>query len=82
MSGTTQEHPVAEVGTRFLSKSAYLAGQQCKKLLWHRFNARDQFPPIDEATQAIFDQGHEVGALAKKLFPDGIELGTGVYDLF
>ncbi len=55
-----------------ISKSSHLAGLQCQKLLWHRFNAKDQFPPIDAATQAIFDQGQEVGRLAQRLFPSGI----------
>src|SRR6185369_10861741 len=35
----------------------------------------------DTAQQAIFDRGHEVGALAKQLFPNGIEVGQGVTDL-
>ena len=30
--------------------------------------------------QAVFDQGHTVGALAKALYPDGIEIGEGVLD--
>ncbi len=57
---------------RFLTKSAYLNGLQCPKLLWHAYNRRDQFPPIDKRTQALFDQGHEVGLLAQKLYPEGI----------
>jgi hypothetical protein len=64
-----------------LSKSTYLMGLQCPKLLWHRFNAREELPEPDEAQQAIFDQGHEVGALAKALFPDGIEIAEGVVEL-
>jgi len=55
-----------------VSKSRYLQGLQCPKLLWHVYNARDLLPPVDEATQAIFDQGHEVGLLAQKLFPGGL----------
>jgi hypothetical protein len=51
-----------------------LDGLQCPKLLWFRYNAKDQIPAHDEATQAIFDQGHEVGSLAKQLFPGGIEI--------
>jgi hypothetical protein len=59
----------------FLSKSKYLSGLQCSKLLWMSYHAKEQFPPVDPRTQAIFDQGHEVGQLAKKLFPGGIEIG-------
>jgi hypothetical protein len=58
----------------FLSKSKYTNGIQCPKLLWHQYNAKDKLPEIDKRTQAIFDQGHQVGELAKKLFPNGIDL--------
>ena len=57
-----------------ISKSKYLAGLQCPKLLWHHYNARDAFPPIGAAKQAIFDIGHNVGDLAKGLYPDGVEV--------
>ena len=59
----------------FLSKSKYLIGLQCPKLLWLHYNAKEKLPPVDEQTQAIFNQGHEVGLLAQKLFPDGITVG-------
>lgn len=65
----------------YLSKSKFLWGLQCPKLLWHAYNAKDKIPPPDAQTQAVFDQGHEVGNLAKKLFPEGIEVGQGVADL-
>jgi hypothetical protein len=68
-------------GQPFISKSKYLWGLQCPKLLWHAYNARELIPEPDAARQAIFDQGHEVGALAKKLFPHGVEVGEGVLDL-
>ena len=57
-----------------LSKSKYVLGLQCPKLLWCLFNAPELIPPIDESTQAIFDQGHEVGNFAKKLHPSGVEV--------
>jgi len=47
-----------------LTKSAYLAGLVCDRLLWMYQNVRDEMPEPDEATQAIFDQGHRVGRLA------------------
>ena len=56
----------------YLSKSKYLVGLQCYKLLWTHYNAKDELPPVDDQTQAVFDQGHEVGILAQKLFPNGI----------
>jgi hypothetical protein len=64
----------------YISKSKFLWGSQCKKLLWFAYNAKDQIPEPDAAQQAIFDQGHEVGALAKSLYPGGIEVCAGVTD--
>ncbi|MCX6132402.1 MAG: DUF2779 domain-containing protein [Ignavibacteriales bacterium] len=64
----------------FLSKSKYLNGLQCQKLLWYYYNAKDQIPSFDAQTQAIFDQGHLVGDLAKQLYPGGIEIAKGERD--
>jgi Domain of unknown function(DUF2779). len=63
-----------------ISKTRYLAGLQCPKLLWHHFNQPDAFPPIDAATQALFDQGRQVGTIAKRLFPTGLEIGAGTIE--
>ena len=57
-----------------ISKSKYLAGLQCPKLLWYHYNVRDAFPPIGAAKQAIFDIGHQVGDMAKGLYPEGLEV--------
>ena len=62
--------------SRFISKSKYLNGLQCHKLLWFQYNAKDQIPAFDAQTQAIFDQGHLVGELAKKLYSGGIEIAA------
>jgi hypothetical protein len=34
---------------------------------------------VDEATQSVFDQGHAVGELAQKLFPDGLNVYSTSY---
>jgi hypothetical protein len=57
-----------------ISKSKYLAGMQCHKLLWYHYNNKSAFPETDAGTQAKFDQGHLVGNYAKTLFPDGIAI--------
>ena len=57
-----------------LSKSRYLNGLQCPRLLWIASNEPERIPEPDAATQHIFDQGHLVGELAKKLFPGGIDM--------
>lgn len=54
-----------------LSKTAYIKGLQCPKALFfyrHYPQLRDPIPP---ARQATFTRGHEVGVLARKLFPGG-----------
>jgi hypothetical protein len=63
-----------------ISKSAFLAGLQCERLLWIRFNAQDQIPPQDASLQAIFDQGRQVGAAARGLFAGGMEVTAGFMD--
>lgn len=57
-----------------LSKSRYISGLQCPKRLWYEANAYQQIPQFDEAAMARFDQGHEVGRLALRLFPGGVEI--------
>ena len=58
----------------FISKTKYLEGLKCYKLLWYEYNRKEDLPEIDAATQAIMDQGKAVGEIAKKLFPGGITL--------
>lgn len=56
-----------------LSKSRFVAGWQCHKLLWwkvHEPNAPELQP--DKVLQDRFDQGEEVGRLARAQFPGGV----------
>ncbi|OGS00516.1 MAG: hypothetical protein A3G41_06660 [Elusimicrobia bacterium RIFCSPLOWO2_12_FULL_59_9] len=55
-----------------LSKSQYLRGLQCRKSLWLYRNRKDLLPETPPSLQMIFDQGHEVGKLAWKRFPEGV----------
>lgn len=57
-----------------LSKSNYLKGLQCPKLLWTSIHDKDQLPEITKQDQKKFDEGSQVGQLAKQLFPDGIDI--------
>ena len=61
---------------KLLSKSKYLSGLQCPKYLWIQINEPERIPETDPVTQYIFDQGHLVGELAKRLFPGGIDIPT------
>jgi len=57
-----------------LSKTKYITGLQCPRLIWIEVNEPEKIPETDPVTQYIFDQGHEVGYLATKLFPSGIDV--------
>ncbi|PKH46714.1 hypothetical protein KKB3_00356 [Dehalococcoides mccartyi] len=59
-----------------LSKSKYITGLQCLKLLWKSANDSVNMPEVSPATQHTFDQGHQVGELVKLLYPEGISLQT------
>lgn len=59
-----------------LTKSKYLIGLQCSKYLWIQANEPDNIPQPDIVSQHIFDQGELVSNLAKKLYPDGIDIPT------
>ena len=63
---------------RKISKSKYLVGLQCLKYLWYLTNKPEEIPPYDEVALFRFQQGQEVGNLAKSLFPGGIEIEHGV----
>ncbi len=64
----------------YISKSKFLWGARCQKLLWVAYNRKDLICAPDAAQQAIFDQGHEVGELEESLYPDGIEINADATD--
>ena len=56
-----------------LSKSRFLAGLQCSKLLWLRVHEPDAPELVwDPGPQAILDRGTRIGELARQQFPGGI----------
>ena len=61
---------------RLLTKSKYLTGLQCSKYQWVILNEPDRILKPDAITQHRFDQGHLIGELAKKMFPDGIDISA------
>jgi predicted RecB family nuclease len=58
--------------TPLLSKSKYLAGLQCERRLWLVSHAPERASEPDEAAQAAFAAGNEVGEYARLLFPGGV----------
>src|SRR3954471_24127377 len=72
VSAFAMSHPSRTFSPR-LSKSRYTAGTQCQKLLWwkaHEPLAVELQP--DKVLQDRFDQGSQVGALARDRFPGGL----------
>jgi len=57
-----------------LSKSLFTRGTQCHKSLWLHKYQPELKDEADEALEARFRSGHEVGSLAKGLFPGGVEV--------
>jgi hypothetical protein len=60
-----------------LSKSKYVAGLQCHKRLYLEIHSPELATEPDEQTQAMLDNGTQVGELARRLFPGGILVGLG-----
>ncbi|MFL5763062.1 MAG: DUF2779 domain-containing protein [Bacteroidia bacterium] len=56
-----------------LSKSTYLRGLQCPKSLYLYKNFIQLRDPISTEQQAVFNRGNNVGLMARKLFPGGID---------
>jgi hypothetical protein len=56
-----------------LSKSRFVTGWQCHKLLWWRVHEPDamELQP-DKVLQDLFDQGRLVGEVARERFPGGV----------
>lgn len=57
-----------------LSKSRIQKGLQCPKALWLQVHRPGVALPVSESQQWVFDQGTEVGILARELFPGGVEI--------
>src|SRR6266850_4908 len=60
-----------------LSKSKFLSGLQCHKRLYLEVHHPSLATKPDEATQAMFDMGTEVGELARSRFPGGALVPAG-----
>jgi hypothetical protein len=64
----------------YLSKSDYMLFLRHPAWLWLKKFDKNKLPPVDAATQAIFDTGHEFEQYAESLFPGGVTLGFNDYD--
>ena len=65
----------------YLSKSKFVAGHQCLKRLYLQIHEPNLAGEADETTQAVMEQGHEVGRWAQKMFPGGLLIEAGHEEL-
>jgi hypothetical protein len=62
-----------------ISKTKFVAGCQCLKRLYLQVHEPELAAEPEDAADAVIEQGREVGLLARKLFPGGIEVcSTGL----
>jgi len=59
---------------KYLTKSKYINALQCHKYLWMRCNRPEDIPEPSKSLQHIFSVGKEIGQLAQKRFPGGINI--------
>lgn len=60
-----------------ISKSSFIRGMKCPKSLYLHLFEPEERDETSEGQQALFDTGHNVGALAQQLFPGGIDASRG-----
>jgi len=58
----------------YLTKSDYTLGLHCIRQLWCKKNKPELLPEHSARTKTNFDTGNAIGALAKQLYPSGIEI--------
>ena len=63
-----------------ISKSDYMLFLRHPAWLWLRKNDPAKIPPVDAATQAMFDAGHAFEPYVESLFPEGVALGFSDFD--
>ena len=54
-----------------ISKSQFMMGLQCPKRLWLYNFRKELLPPVDPATQHLFDEGHRVDEISRGYFRGG-----------
>ena len=64
------------MANKLLTKSNYLLGLQCPKLLWVTKNNKERIPEPDYSAKHNFEMGDIIGVLATKVFPKGIDLAN------
>lgn len=63
-----------------ISKSKFVAGVQCLKRLYYQVHEPESAEELSVGARARIEQGHEVGLLARALFPAGVAVGGSPAD--
>ncbi len=66
---------------KLITKSKYMLGLQCPKHLWIKERLPEKMPAVNLELQFRFDQGREVAEIAKKIYPEGIDLSSSDFNL-
>ena len=67
-------HCVCDLGMKALTKSRFIIATECPRMLQYQSDAGRRYPDAregDEFLEALADGGHQVGALARLMFPRG-----------
>lgn len=67
---------------KLLSKTRLMRGYQCLKSIYLTIHNKELEPPVTPDLQAIFDQGNDVGAEARRKYPSGIMVDNPAWDFF
>jgi len=59
-----------------ISKSKFVAGCQCPKRLYFQVHQPELAAEPGAASEAVMEQGREVGLLARQLSPGGVEVSS------
>ena len=59
---------------RYISKSMYIEGIKCPKMLWTRYHDPSKIPQETAIDRIRMDDGQLVGQKARELYPDGVRL--------
>jgi predicted RecB family nuclease len=59
-----------------ISKSKFVAGCRCLRRLYWQVHEPELAADPEAASEAIIQQGREVGMLARQMFPGGVEVGS------
>ncbi len=65
---------------KLLSKTKIMRGYRCAKSIYLTIHHPELEPPVNPAQRAVFDQGNEVGELARTYYPGGVLVDNKPWD--